>query len=161
MPNAMHYQLFQYPLPGPPDLADLNAWLASHRIVSVNQHVVAAPGGALLVFVVQSVDAGSIRPGTASGPARKIDYKEELNAEDFALFSLLREDRKKIAEAEGVPVYAILTNEQLAEMAKRRPASLSALSTIEGAGKARLEKYGPRLLAVLTTPPEPTPLSPP
>lgn len=157
----MPYQLFQYPLPGPPDLADLNAWLSSHRIVSVNQHVVAAPGGALLVFVVQSVEAGPTRPGTPSGPARKVDYKEELSAEDFALFSLLREERKKIAEAEGVPVYAILTNEQLAEMAKRRPASLSALSTIEGLGKARLEKHGSRLLAALRTPSEPTSPSPP
>ena len=157
----MPYQLFQYPLPGPPDLADLNAWLAGHRIVSVNQHVVAAPGGALLVFVVQSVEAGPARAGAPSGPARKIDYKEELSAEDFALFSRLREARKMIAEAEGVPVYAVLTNEQLAEIAKRRPTSLSALSLIEGLGKARLEKHGSRLLALLTAPPESAPSATP
>ena len=153
----MYFQLFQYPLPGPPDLGDLNAWLASHRIVSVNQHVVAAPGGALLVFVVQSVEAGLTRPTLSSGTARKVDYKEALSPEDFALFSRLREERKKIAEAEGVPVYTVLTNEQLAEIAKRRPTSLSALGTIEGLGKARLEKHGSVLLALLNTPPTPAP----
>ena len=43
----------------------------------------------------------------------KIDYKEVLSAEDFALFSKLREVRKKLAEDKELPVYAICTNEQL------------------------------------------------
>lgn len=48
----MMYRIFQYRLPinGQPD--DLNAWLSSHRVVAVNQHLVVSPGGHLLVFVV-------------------------------------------------------------------------------------------------------------
>ena len=157
----MHFQLFQYPLPGPPDLADLNAWLASHRVVAVQQHVVTAPGGALLVFVVQSIEAGTSRTGTTSAAvARKIDYKEALSPEEFSLFSRLRDERKRIADAEGVPVYAVFTNEHLAEMAKRRPATLSSLGSIDGMGKARLEKHGARLLAIIASPAETSPSAP-
>lgn len=148
----MAYHLFQYPLPGPADLGDLNALLGSQRVVSVQQHLVPGPPGATLVFVVQTVDGAlPVRPGAG----RKIDYKEELSPEDFEVFSRLREERKKIAEEEGVPVYAVLTNEQLAEIARRKPTTPAALARIDGLGKARLEKHGARLLSHLTTGPQP------
>jgi len=57
--------------------------------------------------------------------------------------------RKKIAEEEGVPVYAIFTNAQLAEIVKREMKDLSELATIEGIGKTRIEKYGERLFRAL------------
>lgn len=145
----MHYQLFQYPLPGPPELEDLNAYVASKRVVSVVQHLVQSPGGAMLVFVVQSVGSGGKSGGT---PGRKIDYKDELSEADFAVFSRLRDERKRMAEAESVPVYTIFTNDQLAEMVKRKATTLAEIATIEGVGKARVEKYGPRLVALLAQP---------
>ena len=37
-----------------------------------------------------------------------------LKPEEFEVFSRLREWRKAAAEKEGVPVYTVLTNEQLA-----------------------------------------------
>jgi hypothetical protein len=58
----------------------------------------------------------------------KIDYREILSEKDFALFAELRELRKKTAEKNGVPVYAIFTNEQLAEMVRKRVKSLNELS---------------------------------
>lgn len=145
----MPYHLFQYPVPGGSDLSDLNSCLSKHRVVSVQQHVVPHPAGATLVFVVQTVEgAAAITPGSA--PGRKIDYRETLSPEDFSLFSTLRDERKKWAEAEGVPVYTIFTNEQLAALATRKPSTLAGISSIDGLGKARLEKHGPRLLTLLT-----------
>jgi len=41
----------------------------------------------------------------------KVDYKEIAEAGDFALFSKLREVRKKLAEENGLPIYAVCTNE--------------------------------------------------
>ena len=159
----MAYQLFQYPLPGPVDLSELNACLATHRVVSVAQHLVSTAGGGTLVVVVQTVDSPT-RPGSsagASGPARKIDYREELSPEDFEVFSRLRDERKKLAEAEGVPVYAIFTNDQLATMAKTRPATLAGISSIEGIGKARVDKHGPRFLTLCTAQPSALSISQP
>ena len=54
------------------------------------------------------------------------------------------------ANADAVPVYTIFTNDQLAEMAKRRCSSLAALAEIDGVGQGRIEKYGQMVLAMLT-----------
>jgi len=47
-----------------------------------------------------------------------------------------------------VPVYTILTNEQLAEMARRNVSARADLAAINGIGEVKLEKYGARFLAV-------------
>jgi superfamily II DNA helicase RecQ len=155
----MSYHLFQYPIPGPADLADLNACLASHRVVAVQQHLVPHPGGATLVFVVHTTETS-----LKTGPGRKIDWKEVLTPEDFTLYSRLRDQRKSLADAEGVPVYSVFSNDLLAEIARRRPASLADLSQIEGFGQARLQKYGPSLIALIhpraTSPHPETPSTP-
>jgi superfamily II DNA helicase RecQ len=51
-----------------------------------------------------------------------------------------------VAEKEGVPVYVVFTNEQLAEMVKKKVSSKAALKEIEGVGEARVEKYGDAVL---------------
>ena len=53
----------------------------------------------------------------------KVDFKEVLSDPEFAVFARLRALRKERADAEGVPAYALFTNEQLAEMVQRRGAS--------------------------------------
>lgn len=141
----MSFQVFQFPLPGPGDLGDLNRFLAAHRVVAVKQHLVATPEGGLLVFVVETV-AGA---PASEIPRRKIDYKAELTPDQFAVFSRLRDARKTIAAVEGVPVYTVFSNEQLAEMVRRPVSTLADLEAIEGIGKARLEKHGARLLELL------------
>ena len=147
----MAYQVFQYPLPGVCDLRDLNGFLASHRVMEVRQHLVSGVHGSTLVFVVQTEEgtaAPDVRPGT-----RKVDWRAELSVEDFTVFCRLRDARKRLADSEGVPVYTIFSNEQLADLARRRPATLEAMGATGGVGPARLEKYGPHLLPLLIGPP--------
>ena len=69
--------------------------------------------------------------------------------EEFDVFSQLRQLRKEMAQAEAVPVYALFTNEQLAQMVQRRCRAKSELLGIEGVGEAKVEKYAERLLPVL------------
>jgi len=64
----------------------------------------------------------------------------------------LRDWRKAAAERDGVPVYAVLTNEQLAGIAAKRPESLAGLKEIEGLGDAKAGKYGAEVLAVVALP---------
>jgi hypothetical protein len=52
-------------------------------------------------------------PGKTRGGKPRVDYKEVLSPADFALFAKLRDWRKTTAEKEGIPVYAVLTNECL------------------------------------------------
>jgi superfamily II DNA helicase RecQ len=146
--RTMRFRLFQYPLPADPELQDLNAFVASRRVATVSHHVVTQVSGGLLLFVVETVGDGAAR-SSAAGTAR-VDYRELLSSEDFALFSKLRSERRRVAEAEGVPVYTVFSNAQLAEMVQKRVTHVSAMGDIEGVGKARVEKYAPRFLPILS-----------
>lgn len=53
------------------------------------------------------------------------------------------------AEREGIPVYSVFTNEQLAEMIRTRVRSKEELKRIEGIGDARVAKHASALLAIL------------
>ena len=94
-------------------------------------------------------DGGGYRGGRGPGGKGKIDYRETLSPADFAVFARLRDVRKEMAQAEGVPVYTIFTNEQLAQMVQSRATTKAALEKIAGVGDARIEKYGARMLEVL------------
>ncbi len=72
--------------------------------------------------------------------------------EEFEVFSRLRDWRKAVAEKEGVPVYVVLTNEQLAQMVQKKVNTKTGLKEIEGVGDPRVEKYGESLLALLAGP---------
>ena len=47
-----------------------------------------------------------------------------------------------MAQIEAVPVYALFTNEQLAQIVQRRCRSRNDLAGIEGIGENKIEKYG-------------------
>jgi superfamily II DNA helicase RecQ len=46
----------------------------------------------------------------------------------------------------GAPVYTVCTNEQLAEITKRKPKSLTECMQIEGIGQGKADKYVPAFL---------------
>jgi superfamily II DNA helicase RecQ len=136
----LSFRVFQYGLPAPEELDDLNRFLGSHRIVSVRNEIVERSGGALLVFVVEYVDGASSAKG---GRATSIDYREVLSAEEYEVYNELRTIRKERAEEEAVPVYNLFNNAQLAAMIQQRISEVSDLAAIPGVGKAKIEKYGP------------------
>lgn len=125
---------------------ELNRFLGMHRILAVDRSF--AQNGANSAWAVcVSFEIAEGRP--SSGKRGKIDYREVLNEQDFAVFAKLRSLRKELADKEGVPAYAILTNEQLAEMVKRRVQTATALGEISGIGESRIEKYGEPFLHML------------
>jgi ATP-dependent DNA helicase RecQ len=65
------------------------------------------------------------------------------------LFERLRERRRELASAGGVPPYVIFHDSTLREMAEARPLSLTALARVSGVGAAKLERYGDAFLEVL------------
>ena len=141
----MQVHLFQYPIPTDSTLDDLNALLASHKVVSMHKEIVRTGDGAFLFFIVETASANT----NSNTRNRKIDYKEVLTPEQFAVYSQLRDTRKQLAEAEGVPVYAVFTNAQLAEMATGTVRTIDAISAITGVGAARSDRFGEAMLKVL------------
>jgi hypothetical protein len=130
-------------------LAEMNAFLRSHRVLSVERRWVERRTNSFWCFCVDYVDAASSSGAGASrrGQNRqsKVDYKEVLKSEDFAVYARLRELGKAIAETEKVPVYTILNNEQLARMVQSRATTKAALDKIGGVGDARVDWYGRKL----------------
>ena len=79
-----------------------------------------------------------------------VSVTEDLSPEDTKLFERLREWRAGQARDQGVPAYVIFQDKTLREIASQRPADVHALACVNGVGQAKLEKYGPEILAVLT-----------
>ncbi len=125
--------------------AEMNAFLRARRVLAVKKEFVADGENSFWTFCVEYLElvAGGGGPG---GRPPKVDYKEVLKPEEFECFSRLREWRKGAAEREGVPVYAVLTNEQLAQMVQKKVTTKAGLKEIEGVGEARVEKYGEAVL---------------
>ena len=144
MVKVMQLKFFAIPAVGGEEMeAEVNGFLRGHRAVTVQRELVREGGAAFWALCVEFLDGSPLggRGNRGAGKAR-VDYKEVLSAADFAIFSKLRDKRKEFADKEAVPVYAVCTNEQLAEMAKQRCDSLSALKEIDGFGEAKGEKYG-------------------
>ncbi|HOH31361.1 MAG TPA: HRDC domain-containing protein [Candidatus Hydrogenedentes bacterium] len=148
----MQYKFFGIPAMGVEQAeAELNVFLRGHRVTAVQRELVREGGGAYWALCVEYIEgAGGAVPGKA-GSRPRVDYKEVLSEADFAVYSRLRERRRELAEQEAVPVYAVCTNEQLAEMAKRRVSTPAGLQEIEGFGEAKTAKYAARFLDILSS----------
>ena len=143
----MKYAFFQVPAAdGTAAAGELNSFLTGHRIIGIQKELVRQECAVYWAFCVEYFDAGE----QGKGPFKnKVDYREILSEADFAVFSRLRDIRKRIAEEKGIPVYTIFTNQQLAAMATGKPQTLTALEKIDGIGKGKTEQYGENFLSVL------------
>ncbi|HKX77430.1 MAG TPA: DNA helicase RecQ [Novosphingobium sp.] len=65
------------------------------------------------------------------------------------LFDALRALRRDLAQEAGVPPYVIFHDATLRAMTAQRPASLAALSDIDGVGARKLDAYGEAFLRVI------------
>lgn len=75
-------------------------------------------------------------------PEEKTDY-------DKALFELLRELRRKFADARGVPAYVVFGDRSLQDMARQFPQTLAAFDYIYGVGAEKRKAFGPDFIALI------------
>ena len=80
---------------------------------------------------------------------RDESWRKILNEGEIPLFNTLREWRSAKSKEEGVPIYFVCTNKQLADVVHLRPESMTALGKVDGFGEGRLRKYGQEILAIL------------
>jgi superfamily II DNA helicase RecQ len=143
----MQYKVFRVPVKSPEkDEEELNRFLRGKRVIQVERKYVETDG--CWVFLVEYFDAND----TGNGKGRyksKIDYREVLSEADFAVYSRLREIRKRISEEKGFPVYAVFSNEQLAAMVTERITSKTSMKKIDGIGDGKVESYANEFLGVL------------
>ncbi len=82
--------------------------------------------------------------GARKGKKQKVEL--EYN---HALFAILREKRKAMADEAGVPPYVIFSDRTLAEMCAHYPQNAASLLNISGVGKVKLAQYGEAFLEVI------------
>jgi len=136
---------------------DLSCFVAAHRVLRLDRQLVQAGEHSCWAVCVETQDGPGPLPasltagGAGAGVASKakVDYRELLSPAEFEVFARLRALRKLAAERDGLPPYAVFTNEHLAAMVQGRATSLTALAAIDGIGPARLERYGPSFLNCL------------
>ena len=146
----LQYAAFSLPLyPVSDEQEEVNRFLRGHQVVQTRKELAVMDGAPRWAILVEYLDrkeksTGEIIKG-------KVDYKEILNDTDFLLFSKLREVRKKLAEENGLPVYAVCTNDQLAEIAKRKPKNLAECMKIDGIGQSKADKYVPSFIECISS----------
>ena len=135
-----------------PVTQELNSFCSQNRILSCNESFVTDGKNSFWAFSISYLDGGNSElPSTnqTSGKKRSVDYKEVLNATDFAMYAYLRELRKEEALKHGVPIYILFTNEQLAALVISKVTTKNQMLTISGVGQTRVEKYGEPFLKAL------------
>jgi len=81
----------------------------------------------------------------------RIKGKKEEIEYNSALFALLRQKRKEMADEVGVPPYVIFSDKTLVEMAVYYPQSITSLLNISGVGQVKLRQYGETFLNVIVS----------
>jgi DNA helicase-2/ATP-dependent DNA helicase PcrA len=81
--------------------------------------------------------------------APPLPKKERAALPQTPTVQALREWRLARARADEVPAYVVFNDRTLAELAARSPRTIAELAAVPGIGPAKLERFGPELLAQL------------
>lgn len=137
----MKYKFFKIPIDSLDDIGnEFNQFLAQYRVTTIDKEFVENGDSSFWAISVVYMEQDKQKPSPSY--KNRIDYKEVLSEEDFTLYANLRELRKEMSIADGIPAYTVFTNEQLAKIVQDEIVTITALQAIEGVGKARLDKYG-------------------
>jgi ATP-dependent DNA helicase RecQ len=96
------------------------------------------------VFRGKMVMGAPLEKGVRHARSRKEQPKY-----DAALFELLRNKLKELAQEAGVPPHVIFSDRTLVEMATYFPQSDESFSTIYGVGRVKLQKYADHFLPLI------------
>ena len=87
--------------------------------------------------------------GSLSEPELEVEPEPLDTAAQDGLFQSLRQVRKYIAEAKGLPAYIVFSDKTLRAMARARPADSAGLLRCPGVGEAKLAAYGSAFLEAI------------
>lgn len=125
---------------------EMNRFLRSRKVMDIESHLVSDKGGSYWVFCVRYLDRQGYQGQEENA---KTDYRKVLDEATFKKFSLLREIRKEIAQEDAVPAFAVLTDEELAGVAKLPEITVQSMQSIKGIGEKKMAKYGEKIVLLL------------
>jgi superfamily II DNA helicase RecQ len=130
---------------------ELNRFLRANKILEVENQLVSNASGASWCFCVKYIGAPA---NYQKNTTTKKDYRHVLDEATFAVFSKLREIRKKLAAEDAVAAYVVATDQELAEIAKLKIIDRKGLLSVKGFGDKKFERYGQKLIEMIGNAPE-------
>jgi superfamily II DNA helicase RecQ len=132
------------------DAAELVSFCEAHEVQAWTEHFFVNGGKPELAVILQYEERAKPKRG-GRAPNRERDFRRELPAADRPIYDRLRQWRSLRARQDGVPVYVVFGNAELAAIAQARPKTKEALRAIEGVGKAKADKYADDVFTVLAS----------
>ena len=117
-------------------------------VLSVVEHFFHFAGLPQLLLVVHHRVRESGAGRKAPGRPARTDPAAALSPAARERYEQLRAWRRGRAEADGVPVFVICNNRQLATIARLGPTTKQALRQVEGIGERKAGRYGAAILAI-------------
>jgi DNA helicase-2/ATP-dependent DNA helicase PcrA len=93
--------------------------------------------------------AGRRRGHTSARTMQDGTPAEELDERGALLLAALKSWRQQVAAETDKPACTVLVDATLAGIASARPGSVAALARVRGIGPAKIDRYGPTLLAIV------------
>lgn len=141
----MQIRIFNIPLTDTGEaLSEMNRFMTGRKVLEVEQRFFQNEKGGGWSFCVRYLP--DMSQSGASGGKVKVDYKQVLTEAQFAVFSRLREIRKALAGEDGVPAYAVFTDEELAGISRLEELTEKSLATLPGIGEKKISRYGKPML---------------
>ncbi len=117
---------------------------------------VAAFGGLALTAKGERLLAGHgtfhyrpLRKARSENVPQKQKSAEDLGEAEAQLFAALKRLRLELAQARGVPAYAVFPDRSLIDMTRRKPANTEEFAMIHGVGAAKLRDFANPFLTVI------------
>jgi superfamily II DNA helicase RecQ len=141
--------------------AELNQFLRSVKVMQIQREFINQGESSYWGFAIEyygsPYNSGQTEGQFEKGGKPKIDYRDVLSPEDFAVYLKIRDWRKTTSDKEGIPVYHILTNDQAAKISEKRVKTKAELKAIGGIGDGKMSKYSEAILQIVAScePPKP------
>ncbi len=125
---------------------ELNSFLTGNKIVEFEKQLVESNKNYVwcisIIYIEEFVPGGTI--------SNSVDYKKELSESEWENFEKLRQFRRDIAKDESLPAYSVFLDKELAEISKLEEISIEKMKKIKGIGIKKVEKYGERIIQMLS-----------
>ena len=112
------------------------------KITESGKKVLFGESKAMLVVIKHEQTTVSKVTKTSSASKQSQALPASTNSSDEALFEILREHRKKLADEQGYPAYIVLSDKVLHLICSIKPTTIDEFGMISGVGEFKKEKYG-------------------
>ncbi len=136
----MQIKMYSIPVMGGELLMEeMNVCLRTKKVLEVEKRFSGPKKAGRWSFCISYLED---MPTVSSDKERpKIDYKQVLDEASYNWFSKMKEIRKQLANDDGIPAYAVFTDEELSNIAKIEDVTLQKIKKIKGIGEKKVEKY--------------------